>query len=232
MARSLKKGPFVDDHLMKKVEQMNAANDRRSSRPGRAAPRSPRRWSGTPWPSTTAGSSSPSTSPRTWWATSSASSRPPGSSRATPRKVEKVATTAKVRAAGRRRGRGAREGIGHARSQGHPKYIRTSAQKAGLVLDLIRGKKAADALAILRFTKKSVARRTSRRRCARPSPTPCTWRTRTRSAGWTRTTSWSRLATRTRGPSQKRVRPAPMGRAYQVMKRTTHLTVHVSEREK
>ena len=29
MARSLKKGPFVDDHLMKKVEAMNAANDRK-----------------------------------------------------------------------------------------------------------------------------------------------------------------------------------------------------------
>ena len=29
MARSLKKGPFVDPHLMKKVEAMNAANDRK-----------------------------------------------------------------------------------------------------------------------------------------------------------------------------------------------------------
>ena len=29
MPRSLKKGPFVDDHLMKKVEAMNAANDRK-----------------------------------------------------------------------------------------------------------------------------------------------------------------------------------------------------------
>ena len=34
------------------------------------------------------------------------------------------------------------------------------------------------------------------------------------------------------GPSQKRVRPAPMGRAYQTLKRTAHITVHVSEREK
>ena len=42
----------------------------------------------------------------------------------------------------------------HARA----KYIRTSAQKAKLVLDLIRGKKASDALSILRFTKKAVAR--------------------------------------------------------------------------
>jgi small subunit ribosomal protein S19 len=29
MARSLKKGPFIDDHLMKKVEAMNAAGDRK-----------------------------------------------------------------------------------------------------------------------------------------------------------------------------------------------------------
>ena len=32
------------------------------------------------------------------------------------------------------------------------------------------------------------------------------------------------------GPSPKRVRPAPMGRAFRVLKRTAHLTVHVSER--
>ena len=29
MPRSLKKGPFIDDHLMKKVETMNAAGDKR-----------------------------------------------------------------------------------------------------------------------------------------------------------------------------------------------------------
>jgi large subunit ribosomal protein L22 len=32
------------------------------------------------------------------------------------------------------------------------------------------------------------------------------------------------------GPSMKRVRPAPMGRAYRVVKRTAHLTVQVAER--
>ena len=29
MARSVKKGPFVDDHLLKKVEQSRATNDKR-----------------------------------------------------------------------------------------------------------------------------------------------------------------------------------------------------------
>jgi len=32
------------------------------------------------------------------------------------------------------------------------------------------------------------------------------------------------------GPSQKRIRPAPMGRAFRVVKRTAHLTVRVAER--
>ena len=32
------------------------------------------------------------------------------------------------------------------------------------------------------------------------------------------------------GPSMKRIRPAPMGRAFRVVKRTAHLTVRVSER--
>ena len=32
------------------------------------------------------------------------------------------------------------------------------------------------------------------------------------------------------GPSAKRVRPAPMGRAFRVLKRTAHLTVEVAER--
>ncbi|MDR7074789.1 MULTISPECIES: 30S ribosomal protein S19 [Bacillales] len=29
MSRSLKKGPFVDDHLMKKVEALNESNDKK-----------------------------------------------------------------------------------------------------------------------------------------------------------------------------------------------------------
>ena len=34
MARSLKKGPFVDEHLMKKVEALNAANKKKSLKHG------------------------------------------------------------------------------------------------------------------------------------------------------------------------------------------------------
>jgi large subunit ribosomal protein L22 len=111
------------------------------------------------------------------------------------------------------------------------KYVRTSAQKAGLVMDLIRGKRAAEALSILRFTKKAVARHVEKvLRSAIANAVFVADRNQKRrvdeddlfvSACYANT-----------GPSQKRVRPAPMGRAYRVIKRTTHLTVAVAEREK
>src|SRR3989440_9111524 len=110
-------------------------------------------------------------------------------------------------------------------AQATSKYIRTSAQKAGLVLDLIRGKDVNRALATLRFTRKSVAEDVSKV-------------LRSAIANAQNKDGFSgdvdRLfvsaAYANQGPSQKRVRPAPMGRAFRVLKRTAHLTVHVSER--
>ncbi len=104
------------------------------------------------------------------------------------------------------------------------KYIRTSAQKAGLVLDLIRGKKAADALAILRFTKKSVARDIEKTlRSAIANAVHVADKNQKRRLDEDDLVVSACYADQ--GPTQKRVRPAPMGRAYQVLKRTAHLTV-------
>jgi large subunit ribosomal protein L22 len=111
------------------------------------------------------------------------------------------------------------------------KYIRTSAQKAGLVLDLIRGKKASDALSILRFTKKSVARDIEKAlRSAIANAVHVADKNQKRRLD--EDDLYVSKAVADQGPSQKRVRPAPMGRAYQVLKRTAHLTVAVAEREK
>ena len=45
MGRSLKKGPFADAHLLKKVDEMNAAGQKQViKRPGPAVPQSSRRW--------------------------------------------------------------------------------------------------------------------------------------------------------------------------------------------
>src|SRR5262249_25796195 len=108
------------------------------------------------------------------------------------------------------------------------KYIRTSAQKAGLVLDLIRGKKASDAIAILRFTKKAVARDVEKTlRSAIANAVNVADKNQKRRLD--EDDLVVKAAYADQGPSQKRVRPAPMGRAYQVIRRTTHITVAVAE---
>ena len=111
------------------------------------------------------------------------------------------------------------------------KYIRTSPQKARLVLDLIRGKRASEALSILRFTKKSVARDNEKAlRSAIANAVHVADKNEKRRLD--EDDLFVSACFAGQGPSQKRVRPAPMGRAYQVIKRSSHLTVQVAEREK
>jgi len=110
------------------------------------------------------------------------------------------------------------------------RYVRTSAQKARLVLDLIRGKKAADALSILRFTNKAVAREVEKTlRSAIANAVLVADRNQKRRLDEEELVVSACHADQ--GPSMKRVRPAPMGRAYRVLKRTAHITVRVAERE-
>jgi large subunit ribosomal protein L22 len=105
------------------------------------------------------------------------------------------------------------------------RYVRTSAQKAGLVLELIRGKDVNRALATLQFTRKSVAEAISKvlRSAIANAQTK---------DGFSGDVDrlYVSACYANQGPSAKRVRPAPMGRAFRVLKRTAHLTVRVSER--
>jgi large subunit ribosomal protein L22 len=105
------------------------------------------------------------------------------------------------------------------------RYVRTSAQKAGLVLDLIRGKDVNRALATLRFTRKSVAADIAK---VLHSAIANAQQKEGFSGDVDRLYVSACFANQ--GPSAKRVRPAPMGRAFRTLKRTAHLTVHVSER--
>ena len=110
-------------------------------------------------------------------------------------------------------------------AQATARYVRTSAQKAGLVLELIRGKDVNRALATLQYTRKGIAEDISKV-------------LRSAIANATNKEGFSGDVDRlyvsacyaNQGPSAKRVRPAPMGRAFRVLKRTAHLTVRVSER--
>ena len=104
------------------------------------------------------------------------------------------------------------------------KGIRTSAQKAGLVLDLIRGKGVNQALATLQFTRKTIARD-----IAKVLRSAVANAQQKDGFGGDVERLYVEACYANQGTSMKRVRPAPMGRAFRVVKRTAHLTVRVAE---
>jgi len=105
------------------------------------------------------------------------------------------------------------------------RYVRTSAQKAGLVMDLIRGQNVDLALSTLRFARKRIAKdieKVLRSAVANAQQKD--------GASGDADKMFVARCYADQGPSQKRIRPAPMGRAFQIQKRTAHLTVQVAER--
>jgi large subunit ribosomal protein L22 len=105
------------------------------------------------------------------------------------------------------------------------RYVRTSAQKAGLVMDLIRGRDVNMALATLQFTRKGISHDIAK--VLRSAIANAQQR---EGFGGDVDRLYVSACYANQGPSMKRIRPAPMGRAFRVLKRTAHLTVRVSER--
>jgi large subunit ribosomal protein L22 len=106
------------------------------------------------------------------------------------------------------------------------RYLKVSPQKVRLVADLIRGKKVDEALSILRFTKKSSARdleKLLRSAVANAENSE---------AGADSDDLVVSKIYVNEGPREKRIQPAPMGRAYRIQKRKAHVTVHVSDEVK
>ena len=105
------------------------------------------------------------------------------------------------------------------------RYLGTSAQKARLVVDLIRGKDVGEAAATLRFTKKSVASEIGR---LLDSAVANARQKR-------QDVDVDRLFVHTAfvngGPMLKRIQPAPMGRAFRILKRMCHVTIGLGERK-
>ncbi|MCC7185136.1 MAG: 50S ribosomal protein L22 [Acidobacteria bacterium] len=110
-------------------------------------------------------------------------------------------------------------------AQATAKYVRTSAQKAGLVLDLIRGVDVNGALATLRFSRKKIAKEIEK-----VLKSAIANAQQADGFGGDVDRLFVNQCFADQGPSMKRVRPAPMGRAFRVQKRTAHLTVGVQER--
>src|SRR5688572_15975394 len=105
------------------------------------------------------------------------------------------------------------------------RYVRTSAQKAGLVMDLIRGRDVNRALATLQYTRKGVGHD-----IAKLLRSAIANAQQKEGFGGDVDRLFVSACYADQGPSMKRIRPAPMGRAFRVVKRTAHLTVRVAER--
>ena len=108
------------------------------------------------------------------------------------------------------------------------KYLRGSAQKARLVVDMIRGKDVNQALAILRFTKKRAASHVEK--CMRSAIANANEAAEKANISIDPDDLWVRTAFVDRGPTKnrRRVRPAPQGRAYREQRHFCHVTISLS----
>lgn len=96
-----------------------------------------------------------------------------------------------------------------------------------LVIDLIRGKSVDEALTILHFSTKhaaKVAEKTLRSAVSN-------LQNKNEAGKVDVGTLYVREAYVGQGPTLKRIRPAPMGRAYRIRKRSNHITIVVAQRE-
>ena len=104
------------------------------------------------------------------------------------------------------------------------RYVRVSAQKVRLVVDLIRGQQAGDAINILQGVNKRIA----------PAVEKVLHSAIANAQGQNEDLDVDQLyiseAYVNDGPRQKRVRPAPMGRAYRYQRRSSHIVVKVAEK--
>jgi len=108
------------------------------------------------------------------------------------------------------------------------KYLRGSAQKARLVVDMIRGKDVNQALAILRFSKKRAANGIEK--CMRSAIANANEAAEKANISVDPDDLWVRTAFVDRGPTKnrRRVRPAPQGRAYREQRHFCHVTISLS----
>ena len=112
------------------------------------------------------------------------------------------------------------------------RYLRGSAQKARLVVDMIRGKDVNQALAILRFSKKRAA--SSIEKCMRSAIANANEAAEKANISIDPDDLWVRTAFVDRGPTKnrRRVRPAPQGRAYREQRHFCHVTILLSNDER
>jgi large subunit ribosomal protein L22 len=107
------------------------------------------------------------------------------------------------------------------------RHVRMSPQKARLVMDLIRGQKAQDALQALKYTQKRAAKHIEK--VLRSAIANAERKADDAGAPLDVDELYVSNCFVNEGPRWKRLRPAPMGRAFRYQKRTSHIVVAVAE---
>jgi large subunit ribosomal protein L22 len=112
------------------------------------------------------------------------------------------------------------------------KYLRGSAQKARLVIDMIRGKNVNQALAILQFTNKRAA--DGIEKCVRSAIANASEAAEKANVAIDPDDLWVKACFVDRGPTKnrRRMRPAPQGRAYRERRHFCNVTILLSNDEK
>jgi len=107
-------------------------------------------------------------------------------------------------------------------------YVRVSPQKARLVLDLIKGRRVEEALDTLRYTKKGIAPQIYK--LLRSAVENANYVSAEKSLDVDLDRLYVKTAVANEGPRMKRIRPAPMGRAFRYQRRISHLHVVLAEK--
>jgi large subunit ribosomal protein L22 len=107
-------------------------------------------------------------------------------------------------------------------------YVRVSPQKARLVLDLIKGRRVEEALDTLRYTKKGIAPQIYK--LLRSAVENANYVSAEKALDVDLDRLYVKQAIANDGPRMKRIRPAPMGRAYRYQRRISHLHVVLAEK--
>jgi large subunit ribosomal protein L22 len=109
------------------------------------------------------------------------------------------------------------------------RYLRVSPQKARLVLELIKGRKVEDARNTLMFTKKRVAAHVGK--LLQSALDNANFLSSEKNLDVELDNLYVKSAIANEGPRMKRIRPAPMGRAFRYQRRLAHIIVTVAEKK-
>ena len=108
------------------------------------------------------------------------------------------------------------------------KYMRVSPQKARLVLDMIKGRRVEEALNFLEFTNKRVAPLVHK--LVRSAVENANYLSTEKGVDVDLDRLYVKSAIANEGPRMKRIRPAPMGRAYRYQRRIAHMEIVLAEK--